>query len=78
MTLPTITLNETNFKTYKLMYFFGAWNTSETFAAESDNEAIFDADESYNGNTNLHNWHYSVALWCGNRIVKKYNNESIC
>ena len=77
MTLPTITLNETNFKTYKLMYFFGAWYTSETFAAESDNEAIFDADDSYNGNTNRRNWHYPVALWCGNRIVKKYNNNSI-
>lgn len=77
MTLPTITLSEPSTKTYKLMYFFGTWHTSELFAAESDNEAIFDADESYNGNANLHNWHYPVALWCGNRQVKSYNNNSI-
>lgn len=79
MELPTITLNEPNIKQYRLMgYYMGGWWTICKVYAESDNEAIFDADESYNANTNPNDWDYPVALWCGNRIVKKYNNNSIC
>lgn len=78
MTLPTTTLNEPKFRTYKLMYYFGIWITHEKFAAESDDEAIFDADESFNDCTSLHDWHYPVALWCDSRRVKDYNNNSIC
>lgn len=76
-TFPTITLNEaTTLKTYKLMYFFGAWISKETIAAESDREAIFDADMSYNA-SKLTKWNYPVALFCGNRKVKEYNAKTI-
>ena len=53
------------------MYLFGAWVTKEVIIAETDNEAIFDADEAF-ANSNLANWKYSVALFCGNRKVKQY------
>lgn len=59
------------FKTYKVMYFFGAWISKETFAAESDAEAIFDADMIFES-SRLQNWQHGVALWCGNRLVKRY------
>lgn len=69
----TIMTHTTNtFKTYKLMYQFGAWLSKETFAAESDAEAIFDADAIFNSDKALQNWNYKVALWCGNRMVKQY------
>jgi hypothetical protein len=55
----------------KVMFKFGAWLSKETFAAESDAEAIFDADAIVN-NSNLKNWQNGVALWCGNRMVKQY------
>lgn len=61
-----------NFKEYRLMYLWGAWVTSEKFSAESDNEAIYDADDSFNTNSALQSWPYEVALFCGNRQVKAY------
>ena len=64
-------------KEYRLRYFFGTWMTSSIIFAESDAEAIHDADEVYNKNGNLADWQYPVALWCGNRKVKEYNNRSI-
>jgi hypothetical protein len=64
-------------KEYRLRYFFGTWMTSSIIFAESDAEAIFDADEVYNENGNLADWQYPVALFCGNRKVKVYNNRSI-
>ena len=57
---------------YKLMYRFGAWVTEARLYAETDGEAIHDADENYNGNKHLQNWPYEVALFCGNRRVKTY------
>jgi len=67
-----ITINETPaLKTYRLMYFFGTWVTKSIIPAECDNEAIFDADDEYS-ESNLNNWQYPVALWCGNRKVKSY------
>ena len=61
--------NELN--TYKLMYKFGAWITKETIAAESDKEAIFDADMTFAA-SRLQSWENGVALFCGVRIVKRY------
>ena len=58
-------------KSYRLMYFFGVWITKSIIPAECDNEAIFDADDEYS-ESNLNNWQYPVALWCGNRKVKSY------
>ena len=70
------TNNIPTLKTYRLMYFFGTWVTKSIIPAECDNEAIFDADDEYS-ESNLNNWQYPVALWCGNRKVKEYNNRSI-
>lgn len=59
----THTNEYSNMKTYKLMYFFGVWHTAETYAAESDDEAIHDADWDYNHRHNdLRGWRYGVAL----------------
>ena len=57
---------------YRLMYLFGAWVTKEVIIAESDAEAVFDADMTF-ASSNLGNRQYGVALFCGNRKVKKYN-----
>lgn len=57
---------------YRLMYNFGAWVTKEIIIAESDAEAVFDADTTFT-NSNLAGWKYGVALFCGNRKVKQYN-----
>lgn len=43
-------------KEYRLMYLWGAWITEERFYAESDEEAIHDSDEVFNGNESLKNW----------------------
>lgn len=69
-------------KTYKLMYKFGAWISAITLIAESDKEAIFDADLEYyfptdeftlrDGSHDLRNWIYEVALFQGNRLIKRY------
>ena len=37
---------------YRLMYNFGAWITKEIIIAESDAEAVFDADTTF-ANSNL-------------------------
>ena len=66
-----ITLSTPTFKTYKLMYFFGAWITKEVIAAENDAEAVFDADQTF-ADSNLSGWKYGVALFCGNRKIKEY------
>ena len=57
---------------YRLMYNFGAWVTKEIIIAESDAEAVFDADTTF-ANSNLAGWKYGFALFCGNRKVKQYN-----
>ena len=56
---------------YKLKYLWGAWITKETIYAETDEEAIFDADEIFKNNKMLHNWN-GVALVQGDRFVKSY------
>lgn len=58
---------------YRLMYYWGAWITSKIINAETDAEAIFDADEFFENSTNLKNWRGNVVLFCGNRKVKIYN-----
>lgn len=74
-TFSNIKVNE-NVKTseYRLMYFFGVWFTREVIYAENDAEAIFDSDDSYKA-SGLEKWQYSVALWCGNRMVKSYKDN---
>lgn len=57
-------------KTYKVMYYFGAWISKETFAAESDAEAIFDADMIVA--TAPAKDKLTYALFQGNRKVKTY------
>lgn len=59
-----------NLKTYKVMYYFGTWMTHEVLAAESDEEAIFDADMSVANAPARGKLTY--ALWQGNRKVKTY------
>lgn len=56
---------------YKLKYLWGAWITKETIYAETDEEAIFDADEIFKNDKTLHNWN-GVALVQGDRFVKSY------
>ena len=56
---------------YKLKYLWGAWITTETIYAETDEEAIFDADEIFKNNKMLHNWN-GVALVQGDRFIKSY------
>lgn len=68
----TINTTVPNTREYRLMYLFGAWVTKEVIIAESDAEAVFDADMAF-ANSNLDNWKYGVALFYGNRKVKKYN-----
>lgn len=57
---------------YRLMYLFGAWITKERIYAETDEEAIHDADEVYKEAKSLHEWRYRVALMQGDRVVKEY------
>ena len=76
MSIVKISTEMPKTKEYRLMYFFGTWVTKSIIPAECDKEAIFDADEVYS-KSNLTNWQYPVALWCGNRKVKEYNNRSI-
>ena len=59
------------YKTYRVMYYFGVWMTHEVIAAESDAEAIFDADMSVANAPAKGKLTY--ALWQGNRKVKVYN-----
>ena len=55
-------------KEYRLMYFFSAWVTSECIYAESDEEAIFDADNTPKIAADT----LQYALFCGNKLIKKY------
>lgn len=55
-------------KDYRLMYYVGVWMTSERFCAESDEEAIFDADMAEKKASDR----LQYTLWCGNRKVKNY------
>lgn len=64
-------MTQTNtYKTYRVMYYFGAWISKETFSAESDAEAIFDADMIVANAPAKDKLTY--ALWRGNRKVKTY------
>lgn len=59
-------------KEYRLMYYVGVWFTSERFCAESDAEAIFDADMAEKKAQDR----LQYALFCGNRLVKRYAEPS--
>ena len=64
-------MTQTNtYKTYRVMYYFGAWVTKETFSAESDAEAIFDADMIVANAPAKDKLTYT--LFQGNRKVKTY------
>lgn len=63
----TISNFEENMKEYRLMYNFGAWITSARIYAETDREAIFDAN-SIDKKAGLR-----YALFCENRMVKDFN-----
>jgi len=78
MTLPIIKISTSipEVKEYRLKYYFGTWITKSIICAESDAEAIHDADEYYSESC-LNGWKYPVALFCGNRKVKDYNNNNI-
>lgn len=56
---------------YRLKYLWGAWVTHAPIYAESDAEAIHDADEEYEKSA-LPLWPYDVALFLGRRRVKTY------
>ena len=71
MFTSSIPMSNPTFKTYRLMYKFGAWVTKTTIVAECDKEAIFDADDAFN-KSRLQGWQHGVALFCGNRVVKTY------
>lgn len=67
----TVAVSTPEVQQYRLMYLFGAWVTKETIHAETDEEAIFDADAAFKEAKTLHNWN-GVALVQGNRFVKMY------
>lgn len=56
-------------KEYRLMYLFGAWVTSSKIYAETDEEAIFDADDEPRKAAD----ELPYALFCGRRLVKLYD-----
>lgn len=66
-----INITEREYKTYRLMYLFGAWVTKAEWSCESDDEAIYDATACY-GASKLSGWAYSVALFEGSRMVKLF------
>lgn len=59
-------------KEYRIMYLWGVWITHAKVYAETDEEAIFDADEVFKNAKNLHNWKMGVCLIQGDRFVKTY------
>ena len=64
-----ITLREIKTYEYKLRYYYaGLWFTSETIIADSDYEAIFDADRAEKKASDK----LVYALWRGNRVIKRY------
>ncbi len=56
-------------KVYRLMYRFGAWVGHCRIPAETDDEAVHDAKEVFDGSDTLRSWPYEVALFCGERKV---------
>lgn len=56
---------------YRLMYYFGVWYTKTIIYAECDAEAIFDAREDFKAVKSADKLPF--ALWCGNRLVKRFN-----
>ncbi len=67
--MPPVRLSEPRFKTYRLMYRFGAWVCKARISAENDDEALHDAREAFDSNEALQRWPYEVALYCGDRQV---------
>ena len=61
--------SEVNTCEYRLMYMYGAWVTAEVIIAESDKEAITDAQDAVK---RLQGWKNGVALFCGNRLVHRF------
>lgn len=64
-----VQLSEVKTREYRLKYMFGAWVTAEIIIAESDEEALFDAQEHAEKRMG---WKNGVALFCGNRLVHRY------
>lgn len=60
-------------KEYRLMYYYGVWMTSKILYAECDAKAIFDARNEFKQAKATYRLPY--ALWCGNRLVKRFNYE---
>ena len=80
--LPEFKLSLPKVKEYRLMYFSGVWVTSKRLYAENDAEAIYDAEnptewDNYESAPvlaeKLKKAGWGVALFCGNRKVKKYS-----
>lgn len=65
----SIEVNAPEPKEYRLMYFWGAWVTKYIIYAESDAEAIFDADVKM---LEGHNHCFSYALFGSKGMVKRY------
>lgn len=68
--IMSIVIKTPEIKEYHIMrYYWGAWWTKFVICAETDKEAIFDADNfiSENGTQG-----YRTALCINNRFVKKY------
>ncbi|MBO5814017.1 MAG: hypothetical protein J6R13_05835 [Alistipes sp.] len=63
--------DELTTREYRLMYYFGVWYTHSTIYAECDAEAIFDARTEFKAVKSADKLPY--ALWCGNRLVKRFN-----
>lgn len=65
-----VTMSNVQTREYRLMYYFGVWMTSERIYAESDAEAIYDADHAEKKAIDK----LVYALWCGKRMVKRYTD----
>ena len=59
-------------KEYRLVYCYGIWYTAEKIFAESDAEAIFDADN----NPRIANDKLEYRLICGNKTIKTYTQSA--
>lgn len=66
-------IKQPNTKEYRLMYFFGTWITAECIYAESDEEAVFDADS----NPKIASDTLRYALFKGNNIIKMYDTGNV-
>lgn len=58
---------------YRLMYFYGVWQTKSVIYAESDAEAIYDARCEVKGSEAAVNGKMPYALFRGNKLVKQFN-----